>query len=266
MPRDGQAVIANEHLGTFDPLLAPDGDILVAIGDSGGTGTHTTFQIWGVSEAGLALGEDPVLGELLPVIDPVGGFIALPDGFYLLLGGSEDSFVKASFDYFGAKATEPPKPPLYTEGEWRLPDDASDTEGIVAAQPDGELVLAGSAPLPHGEQGIFLERLRGASAPAMLNLPPHVLRRGPRGVTLRLSCTRARTCNGLAELSGTPRLRYATSKTFTIGPGHSQNVTLTFTAAGRRRFSKHARTRVKLTLILNDGPEQSASITLPAKR
>jgi len=53
---------------------------------------------------------------------------------------------------------------------------------------------------------------------------------------------------------------------FTIAPGHSRNVILGFSRAGRRRFSKRARTRVRLTVILNDGPERSALITLPVRR
>jgi uncharacterized delta-60 repeat protein len=264
---NGQAVIgrAGEEVGVFDPVLGAGGDILVGIDVSGGTGAHSWLALWRVSADGLALAEEPSV-ERLPLRYPVGGFVALPDGFGFLLR-SEGSYLKASFAYIGADNAHPPNPLPYTE-ELTLPDGATDHEGLVAAQADGKLILAGSAPLANGEQGIFLERLGGVSVPAIINLPKQAIHRGLRSLTLRLSCSRARSCHGLAELSssGNPIVRYAGSRMFTIAPGHSRNVILGFSRAGRRRFSKRARTRVKLTVILNDGPERSASITLPARR
>jgi hypothetical protein len=264
---NGQAVIGRigEEVGTFDPLLGVGGNILVAIDASGGTGSDSYLAVWRVSADGLAFAEEPSV-ERLPLRYPVGGFVALPDGFGFLLR-SEGPYLKASFVYIGADRTEPPNP-MPDEAGLMLPDGATDPEGIVAAQPDGKLILAGSTPLANGEQGIFLERLGGVSVPAMVDFPAHAIRRGLGSVTLRLRCSTARSCHGVAELSssGNPIVRYAASRTFTIAPGHGQNVILRFGRAGRRRFSKRARTRVRLTVILNDGPDRSASIALPARR
>jgi uncharacterized delta-60 repeat protein len=265
---NGQAVIGRtgEEVGVFDPVLGAGGDILVGIDVSGGTGAHSSLAIWRVSGDGLAFAEEPSL-EMLPLRYPVGGFVALPDSFGFLLR-SEGSYLMASFVYIGADKTEPPNPLPNDEEGLTLPDGATDHEGLVAVQADGKLILAGSAPLVNGEQGIFLERLGGVSVPAIINPPTQTVHRGLRSVTLRLSCSKARSCHGLAELSSSanPIVRYAASRMFTIAPGHSRNVILGFSRAGRRRFSERARTRVTLTVILNDGPERSASITLPARR
>ena len=264
---NGQAVIGRtgEEVGAFDPVLGAGGDILVGIDVSSGTGAHSFLAVWRVSADGLALAEEPDL-EVLPLRDPVGDFVALPDGFGLLLRG-EGSYLKASSVYIGADNTEPPNP-LPDEEALMLPDGAIDHDGLVAVQADGKLVLAGSAPLTNGEQGIFVERLGGVSVPAIVNLHTQAVHRGLRSVTLRLSCSRARSCRGLAVLSssGNPAVRYAGSRMFTIAPGHSRNVILGFSRVGRRRFSKRAKTHVTLTVILDDGPERAASITLPARR
>ncbi len=167
---NGQAVIAREgeEVGTFDPVLGAGGEILVGIDLSGGI-TSTFLTVWRVSTNGLALAKEPRL-ERLPLRYPVGGFVALQDGFGFLLRG-EGSYLKASFIYIGADTTEPPNPLPYKE-ELMLPDGATDPEGLVAAQADGKLILAGSAPLANGERGIFLERLGGVSIPAIINLSP----------------------------------------------------------------------------------------------
>ncbi|MFZ1924512.1 MAG: delta-60 repeat domain-containing protein, partial [Solirubrobacteraceae bacterium] len=261
---NGQAVIgrAGEEVGVSDPVLGVGGNILVGIEVSSGTGAHSYLAVWRVSADGLALPDEPGL-ERLPLRYPAGSFVSLSDSFGFLLR-SEGSYLKASFVYIGTDKTEHPNP-LPNEEELVLPDGATDHEGLVAAQADGKLILAGSAPLANGEQGIFLERLYGVSAPATINLPTEAIHRGLRSITLRLSCSRARSCHGLAELSSSARpiIRYASSRMFTIAPGHSRNVILGFSRAGRRRFSKRARTRVRLTVILNDAPGASASITLP---
>ncbi len=259
----GQAVIgrAGEEVGVSDPMLDAGGNILVGIEVSSGTGAHSDLAVWRVSADGLALADEPGL-ERLPLRYPVGSFVSLPDSFGFLLR-SEGSYLKASLLSIGADSTKPTN--SLSSEELTLPDGATDHEGLVAAQADGKLILAGSAPLDNGEQGIFLERLYGVSAPAIINLPTEAIHRGLRSITLRLSCSRARSCHGLAELSSSARpiIRYASSRMFTIAPGHSRNVILGFSRAGRRRFSKRARTRVRLTVILNDGPGASASITLP---
>jgi uncharacterized delta-60 repeat protein len=263
---NGQAVIGRigEEVGVFDPVVGAGGDILVGMFVSGGTGADSYLAVWRVSADGLALAEEPSV-ERLPLRYPVGGFVALRHGFGFLLR-SEGSSLEASLVSIGADSTKTSN--LLSSEELTLPDGATDHEGLVAAQADGKLILAGSAPLANGEEGIFLERLDGVSAPATIKLPKRAVHRGLRSVTLRLSCGRARSCDGLGELSSSPNaiVCFASSRQFSIAPGHSRTVVLRFSQAGRSRFSRRARTRVKLTVTLNDGPERSASITIPARR
>jgi uncharacterized delta-60 repeat protein len=263
--QNGQAFIAGpgETVGTFDPLLTANGDILVAVIASGGTGVIQAPTILAISADGQEL--SPLPG-LIPEFAWAGALVALPDGGYLVVDGSLLSDMDIEVDTAGKTSIGP----LGWAERLTLTDGASDPDSLLVAQPDGKLIVAGTAPAANGEQAVFVARLFGLSRPAVIGLPRQRIARSARTVTLRLTCSPAQTCNGQADLYLPPGRRQARlaagSGSFSIAPGHSRNVVIRLTHNGRVRLGGHAPTRVTLTLVLTDGPTRSATIVVPGAR
>lgn len=141
---------------------------------------------------------------------------------------------------------------------------------LLAVQPDGKFLLAGTAPAANGEQAMFVTRLLGLSRPTVVELPRQHIRRSTRTVTLRLTCSPAQACDGEAHLYLPSHNRHARlavgSVSFSIAPGHSREVALTLTHNGRVRLSEHTPRRVTLTLSLADGATRSGTIIVPGAR
>jgi hypothetical protein len=196
--------------------------------------------------------------------------VALPDGGYLLLyslyGYTGHPQLTLSGRDVNANGSEfnGMTPAL---GPVTFPDDASDPDSLLLAQPDGKLIMAGIEPRPNGEQALFVTRLLGISSPAVVELPPQHVHRSARNVTLRLICSSAQACNGTANLylpARHRRVRLALGRgSFSIGIGKSRNVVIRLTHNGRLRLGGHAPTRVTLTLAVADGSTRSTTIIVP---
>jgi uncharacterized delta-60 repeat protein len=264
--QNGQVRIGlGETVGTFDPQITNDGNILVPIMvGSGVLGQGPAIDV--ISPEGHEL--NPWREKYLEY-QSVGAFVALPDGAYLLLyslygytGSPQLTLSGANVSATGSELGFTPAP-----GPVMLPDDASDPHSLLLAQPDGKLIMAGTAPGANGEQALFVTRLLGISSPAIAELPRQRIHRSARAVTLRLVCSRAQACNGDARLYLKAHGRQARialgSRYFSMGAGHSRNVVIRLTHDGRLSLSGPAATRVTLTLALADGPTRSAMIIVP---
>jgi uncharacterized delta-60 repeat protein len=195
--RNGQAFIGGvgETVGTFDPQLTASGDILVPVLLGGGTGAGQSPAVLAISSNGQELQPETRLFE---EFDSVGAFAALPDGGYLVLetGGARSNL----FDIDLTTSGDISVGPLGYRVPVILPDGGSDPDSLLAVQPDGKLLMAGTAPAVNGEQAMFVARLLGLSRPAVVELPHQPIRRSTRTVKLRLTCSPAQTCNGKADL------------------------------------------------------------------
>jgi uncharacterized delta-60 repeat protein len=263
----GQTHIANGGMvGTYDPLQAANGNILVVA--TSADGSVPGLQIWTTSAAGQELSSSVGRG----ILDPVGAFLPLPDGGYVTLDeylGGEAGHLTMSLwgsnykfgepEGFGVRGPEEQVPVV-------LPDGGSDPGSLIAVQPDGKLIMAGTAPSTGGQQALFVARLFGINPPAVVSLPRQRVHRGARTVTLRLRCSLAQICNGRAELY--LQLRHGArlvvgSSAFTIAAGEDAAVTVRLTNSGRLRLERRAPTRVGLTLTLTDGSARSTTIVVP---
>jgi uncharacterized delta-60 repeat protein len=268
--QNGQMLIGlGETVGTFDPLLTVNADILVPIMVGSGVlgqGAHIAV----ISPEGQEL--DPWHERFLEY-QSVGAFVALPDGGYVLLYNlygytghpqltlSGRDINASGFEFDGRT------PEL---GPVTLPDNASDPNSLLLAQPDGKLIMAGTTPGANGEQALFVTRLLGISRPAVIELPSQRIHRSAGTVTLRLKCSLAQTCRGNANLYLPAHHRQARltlgSGPFSIAAGQSRSVVIRLTHNGSLRLGRHAPMRVTLTLTLADGPTRSARITVPGVR
>jgi uncharacterized delta-60 repeat protein len=265
--QNGQTHIGlGETVGIFDPQITANGDILVPIMvGSGVIGQGALIEA--VSPEGHEL--DPWHEKFLEY-QSVGAFVALPDGGYVLLyslygytghpqlnlSGRDVSASGSEFDGM--------TPAI---GPVTLPDDASDPDSLLLAQPDGKFIMAGTALGANGAQALFVTRLLGISHPAIIELPRQRIHRSARTVTLRLICSPAQACNGQASLylpSHHRKARLALgSGSFSIGARKSRDVVIRLTRKGRLRLGGQAPTRVTLTLAPADGPTRSATIIVP---
>jgi hypothetical protein len=232
----------------------------------GGTGAGQSPTVLAISPNGQELQPET---RLVENFDSVGAFAALPDGGYLVLdtGGVARSNL---FDIDLTTSGDISVGPLGYRVPVILPDGGSDPGSLLAVQPDGKLLMAGTAPDVNGEQAMFVARLLSLSRPAVVELPHQPIRRSTRTVKLRLTCSPAQTCNGKADLylpSNSHHGRVALgSGYFSIAPRHTREVVVTLTHNGRARLSGHTSTRVTLTLSLTDGPIRSGTIIVPGGR
>jgi uncharacterized delta-60 repeat protein len=265
--QNGQVVIGlGETVGTFDPQLTANGDILVPIMvGSGVLGQGALIEA--ISPEGHEL--DPWHERFLEY-QSVGAFVALPDGGYLLLyslyGYTGHPQLNLSGRDVNASGSEF-KGMTPALGPVTLPDAARAADSLLLAQPDGKLIMAGIEPRPNGEHALFVTRLLGISRPAVVELPPQHIHRSARNVTLRLICSSTQACNGTANLYLPARHRQARlalgSGSFSIGARKSRNVVIRLTHNGRLRLGGHAPTRVTLMLAVADGPTRLATIIAP---
>jgi uncharacterized delta-60 repeat protein len=267
---DGQAFIvgSGETVGAFDPLLTSSGAVLVAVIGSGGTGAIQSPLIWATSADGQTLSHAL---ELTPEYVSVGAFAALPHGGYLALDDDDDGFAGVNLSEM-AFATDGSTTSVGGALGYQIPltfpDGASVTDSLLAVQPDGKLLLAGTAPAANGMQEVFVARLLGVSSQAIVGLPRQRIRRSSRAVTVGLKCSAAEPCVGRATLlrrSG-PRQtgRILGSGSFSIAAGHLRRVALRLTHAGFVDLSRRVPTPVILRLAVANGPTRSAIVVVPA--
>jgi hypothetical protein len=269
--QNGQAFIGGvgETVGTFDPQLTANGNILVPVLLGGGTDAGQRPTVLAISPDGQELQPG---ARLVEEVKSVGVFAALPDSGYLMLdagynlGVARPNLFDINLDTSGGIFVGS----LGYRVSVILPDGWSDPDSLLAVQPDGKFLLAGTAPAANSEQAMFVARLSGLSRQAVVELPPQHIRRSARTVTLRLTCSPAQACDGKASLYLSSHSRHRRlavgSGYFSIAPGHSREVVVTLTHSGRVRLGEHAHTRVTLTLALSDEATRSGTIIVPGAR
>lgn len=250
-------------LGTFDPQLTAEGNILVAVIGAGGTGLIHGPGLAVISHEGKLLSPQP---DLVPEFLEALAFVALPDGGYLVLenGYYGKSLVVAELE---AKAGAKESGALHgAQIPVPLPGGASDPDSLLLAQPDGKLIVAGIDPLPNGQQGLFVMRMLGISRPASVELPSQRIHTSAHSVTLRLICSPAQECDGTAKLY-LPAHHHLVlgSGSFSIGAGKRGDVVIRLTPTGRLHLRGAALSRVIITLVLADGRTRSKAIIVPGQ-
>lgn len=267
----------NEWIGPSDALLSPDANIQVAIiaGDGMGFGAPI---IGSISPDGASTGLGPGIGTVS--FQPVGGFVALPDGGYLTINGGTSLMpaqlnitrFDAALQAYPMAPSDPPRQDFQDtaigfQAPVTLPDHAKTTASLLAVQPDGKIIVAGTAPSAHDETTIMLARLFGINTQAFVGLPSQHIHHGAHTLTVRLTCGPAQRCHGRSDLllphQGHQPLLVIGRGTFSIPPGLSRNATITLTHAGRARLAGQRPLRLTLTLIPTNGPARSATIAVP---
>jgi len=275
--QDGQATIAGDSndVGTYNPVLEADGTILVTdYEDCGGVLPPQFPAIWAVTPRGDEL-TPPAPGACTEEGPPPGALVALPDGNYLAVGvdccgvdvgGTVVPLDLVSLWLFASNleafpdASEPLNGAFYGDQIVAVPGAVDPDGSLLALEPDGRLIFAGSAPAANGQQQMFVARVLGVSQ-AIVSLPSQPIRREPRSITLRLRCAPAQACLGRAELTE-PHLLVG-SGGFAIPPAASEHVTITLTPRGLSRLRDHPLNRVTLTLSPAHGPKRTATLIVP---
>jgi uncharacterized delta-60 repeat protein len=260
---------AGASIGNYDPLLAPDGTILLAV---------VTWSGAGLMEDAAELVQVPADGRVLgpPGYPEIGsyaeGLLALPGGGYLTIGTEVASQARLNISRVEADGNFRALPgdlPVGTPGfedPVTLPAGASDPDWLFAVTPDGKFVLAGITTAQNAQHAMFVERLFGISE-AIVGLPRQTIRRTAGTLSLRLTCSPTQECSGRTTLH-LPQARnlLAGSGTFAIPAAASAIVVLKLTARGRARLNRRHATRATLTLAPAHGPQRTATITIPGTR
>lgn len=259
---DGQASVQDDanSVGTFNPVVAPDGEVIVPVWLCAGIGGPDSPTLLAFTPAGQQL-DTQELGCGIEYSN-VGALVALPGGGYLASGG-DDAWLAFLYPFRPDLAQFPhtAEPLGANDTIGPLYGGALDPDGsLLAVEPDGRLIVAGSVLAANGQRQLFVARVLGFSQ-AIVSLPSQPIHREPGSVTLRLGCAPAQACRGRAELTE-PHLLVGSGE-FSIDPATSGHVTISLTQAGRSRLREHRLNRVTLTLAPAHGPRRTATLIIP---
>jgi uncharacterized delta-60 repeat protein len=249
-----------ETIGAFDPLVTKSGTILLPIMAVSGLSLAVP-EIYSISGDGKTTSGMPRI--LLDA--PIGPLLALPDGGYLVLSDFYNSDARGlNLSYLARGDLFRSNPPIGFKEGVALPGGATDPRSLIAIEPDGKIVIAGSSIGANGQEAVFVARLLGVSR-AIVGLPRQRLLRSDRTVRVRLSCSPAQLCHGTATLSITHGHRHNVlgSSKFTVPAGRSAQVTILLTRSGRARLAGPRASHATLTLDPENGPIRVAQVVVP---
>ncbi|HEX4108598.1 MAG TPA: hypothetical protein VHX88_10715 [Solirubrobacteraceae bacterium] len=273
---NGQTAIIGTTLGPADPLPGPDGEFLIGdMSSGGGVGASENTGLLAFSANGQSLQPPPPPFSVTLDWAPVGSLVAMPGGGDVVAFpgpeppgspmGPDPTPLQVS--YLGSHSLPAPSafPDEGDQDAVPLPAGASDPLGLLAVQPDGKLLVLGTAPGPQGQPAMLLARLLGTSQ-ASVELPSQRIDRTRRLVRLRLRCSPEQPCHGTTTLTIRPPRHAASaagSSAFSIAAGQSELVAIKFPLRARKLLNRRSPTLATVTMFTSNGPTRTARIHIP---